>query len=50
MPQAPEPDEFIEVAPRPLSDVLAAIREGEVRDAKTIVAILYMAGFVFGTE
>lgn len=48
VPQAPEPDEFIEVAPRPLSDVLAAIREGEVRDAKTIVAILYMAGFILG--
>lgn len=43
---APEPDEFIEVVPRPLSEVLAAIREGEIRDAKTIVAILYMAGFV----
>jgi ADP-ribose pyrophosphatase len=45
---APEPDEFIEVVPRPLSQVLAGIREGEIRDAKTIVAILYMAGFVLG--
>lgn len=45
---AHEPDEFIEVVPRPLSDILAGIREGEVRDAKTIVAILYMAGFVLG--
>ncbi|HXQ28394.1 MAG TPA: NUDIX hydrolase [Gemmatimonadales bacterium] len=42
---APEPDEFIEVVPRPLSEVLAAIGAGEIRDAKTIVAILYMAGF-----
>jgi ADP-ribose pyrophosphatase len=43
-----EPDEFIEVVPQPLSWVLARIRDGEVRDAKTIVAILYMAGFVLG--
>ena len=45
---AREPDEFIEVVPRPLSDVLTAIRDGEIRDAKTVAAILYMAGFVFG--
>jgi len=42
---APERDEFIEVVPRPLSQVLAGIRDGEIRDAKSIVAILYMAGF-----
>jgi ADP-ribose pyrophosphatase len=41
-----ERDEFIEVVPQQLSRVLARIREGEIRDAKTIVAILYMAGFV----
>lgn len=41
-----ERDEFIEVVPQPLSRVLASIRDGEVRDAKTITAILYMAGFV----
>ncbi len=45
---AREPDEFIEVVPRSLSTVLAAIRDGEIRDAKTVAAILYMAGFVFG--
>jgi ADP-ribose pyrophosphatase len=43
-----ERDEFIEVVPQPLSLILARIRDGEVRDAKTIVAILYMAGFVLG--
>lgn len=43
-----EPDEFIEVVPRPLSAVLAAIKAGEISDAKTVVAILYMAGFVLG--
>jgi ADP-ribose diphosphatase len=41
-------DEFIEVVPRPLSSVLAGIREGQIRDAKTAVAILYMAGFGLG--
>ncbi len=45
---APERDEFIEVVPRPLSQVLAAIRDGEIRDAKSIAAILYMAGFKLG--
>ncbi len=45
---ARERDEFIEVVPQPLSRILARIRDGEVRDAKTIVAILYMAGFVLG--
>src|SRR5881628_534929 len=43
---ARERDEFIEVVPQPLSQVLARIRNGEVRDAKTVVAILYMAGFI----
>jgi ADP-ribose pyrophosphatase len=47
---AREPDEFIEVVPKPLSEVLKGIRDGEIRDGKTIVAILYMAGFVFGME
>jgi len=45
---ARERDEFIEVVPQPLSQVLTGIREGEIRDAKTVVAILYMAGFIFG--
>lgn len=41
-----ERDEFIEVVPQALSAVLARIKAGEVRDAKSIVAILYMAAFV----
>ena len=45
---ARERDEFIEVVPQPLSQVLALIRGGEIRDAKTVVAILYMAGFILG--
>lgn len=43
-----ERDEFIEVVPRPLSTVLEAIKTGEVRDAKSIVALLYFARFVLG--
>jgi ADP-ribose pyrophosphatase len=45
---AREADEFIEVVPRPLSEVLEDIRRGVVRDAKTVVSILYMAGFILG--
>ncbi|HEY6809341.1 MAG TPA: NUDIX hydrolase [Gemmatimonadales bacterium] len=45
---AREPDEFIELAPRPLSQVLTGIRDGEICDAKTVSAILYMAGFRLG--
>lgn len=45
---AREPDEFIELVPRPLSQVLAGIRDGEICDAKTVTAILLVAGFVFG--
>jgi ADP-ribose pyrophosphatase len=44
---AREHDEFIEVVPRPLSEVLTAVRSGEICDAKSVVALLYMAGFVF---
>ena len=32
--------------PRPLSEVLDGIRRGEIRDAKSVVALLYLAGFV----
>jgi len=45
---AREADEFIELEPRPLSQVLAAIRDGEICDAKTVTAILLVAGFTFG--
>jgi ADP-ribose pyrophosphatase len=42
---AHEGDEFIEVVPRPLSQVLDGIRTGEVCDAKTVCAILYVAAY-----
>ena len=45
---AHERDEFIEVVPRPLSQVLEGIRGGEVCDAKTVCAILYVAGYKLG--
>jgi len=45
---AREADEFIELVPRPLSQVLTGIRHGEIADAKTVAAILYMAGFRLG--
>lgn len=45
---AREPDEFIEVVPKPLSEALGMVRTGEICDGKTVVAILYMAGFILG--
>ena len=41
-----ESDELIEVTSRPVSTVLEMIRDGEIVDSKTIVAVLYVAGFV----
>lgn len=43
---AREPDEFIEVTPKPLSEVLTLIRSGAICDAKTALAILLVAGFI----
>jgi hypothetical protein len=43
---AREEDEFIEVVPRRLSEVLELIRRGEVCDGKTVVSILYLSAFV----
>ncbi len=43
-----EVDEFIQVQVRPLSTVLQMIRDGEIVDAKSIVALLYVAGFRLG--
>jgi len=41
-------DEFIQVRARPLSEVLRMIRDGTIVDAKSIVAILYVAGYRLG--
>lgn len=42
---ARESDEFMEVHALPLTRVLTMIRDGEISDAKTIAAVLYVAGF-----
>lgn len=43
-----ERDEFIEVKGLPLSAALAKIRDGEIVDAKSVVALMYLAGFRLG--
>ncbi|HYD55184.1 MAG TPA: NUDIX hydrolase [Gemmatimonadaceae bacterium] len=45
---AHERDEFMSLEPMPLSRALAMIRDGEIDDGKTVVAILYAAGFRAG--
>jgi ADP-ribose pyrophosphatase len=42
---SPEPDELIEVQPQPLSRVLQMVGDGQIVDAKSIVALLYVAGY-----
>jgi len=44
----PNPDELIEVAARPLSHALGMVSDGEIQDAKTIIGLLYVAGFRLG--
>jgi ADP-ribose pyrophosphatase len=41
-------DEFIEPVTLALSEALEKVRTGEIRDGKTIVTLLYAAGFVMG--
>jgi len=41
-------DEFVEVVRIPLSRALEWVREGRVRDAKSIAALLYATQFVLG--
>ena len=43
-----EADEVIQVEARPLSAALEMIQRGELVDGKTIVALLYLAGFRLG--
>lgn len=43
-----EADEFIEVVTHPMSEALRLIERGEIVDGKTIIAILYAAGFRLG--
>lgn len=41
-------DEFIEVETVTLSKALGMVRDGTIRDAKTALALLYVAGYVAG--
>ncbi len=43
-----EPDEFMEVKPVRLRTAIEMIRDGELVDGKTIVAVLFYAGFQVG--
>lgn len=43
-----EPDEFMEVKPVSVSAAVAMIRDGEIVDGKTVVAVLFFAGFQLG--
>jgi ADP-ribose pyrophosphatase len=45
---AREKDEFLEVETLPLSRALAMVERGEIRDSKTVVGLLYAAGFRAG--
>lgn len=45
-----EADEFIEVVSKPLSEVLGMIKAGEITDAKTIIGVLFAAGFRAGSS
>jgi ADP-ribose pyrophosphatase len=40
-----EADEFLEPQPMPLSQALEKIQAGEIRDGKTVIALLFAAGF-----
>ncbi len=44
----PMADEFFEVQAMPISRTLELIRDGEIADGKSIVALLYVAGFRLG--
>jgi ADP-ribose pyrophosphatase len=41
-----EKDEFMTMEPMPLSRALELIRDGTIKDAKTMIGILFAAGFV----
>lgn len=43
-----EADEFIELVRLPLSEVLQMIERGEIIDGKTLIAILFAAGYRLG--
>ena len=40
-----EPDEFMEVHTKKWSEVMTMIRNGEIKDAKTLVGLLFVESF-----
>lgn len=45
-----DPDEFIEPVTLPLSEALEKVRTGEIQDAKSVVTLLFAAGFMMAGE
>ena len=43
-----EADEFLELEPMLLSRALGMIESGEIQDAKTVLGLLFAAGFRIG--
>jgi len=43
-----EVDEFLDLQPMPLSRALEMVERGEIQDAKTIIGLLFAAGFRAG--
>ena len=43
-----ESDEFLSAETMALSDALDLIKKGEIKDSKTVVTLLYAAGFIAG--
>jgi ADP-ribose pyrophosphatase len=43
-----DPDEFLDPVAMPISQALSLIHNGEIRDAKTICGLLYVAGYTLG--
>jgi len=43
-----DPDEFLDPVAMPIAEALELVRSGEIRDAKTICGLLYVAGYSLG--
>lgn len=43
-------DEFIEVIPTPISETFAMVKNGQIRDAKTLAALLLATPYLAGPE
>lgn len=43
---APDGTEFLDVVPMPFPDLLALVRQGEIVDSKTLLAVMWYASFL----